>query len=296
MSIILDHRLREQIPYAPAEFPITFFCNELASLPNFLGPLHWHPDFEIATAVHYPLEFQIDLQHIILQPGESIFINGNVLHSIRQMRGDEADPMPNIVFSGALVAPENTAIYQNYIRPIAHCESLPYVTFHQDDGWHGEVNRLVESIYRRLQARAAYYEMAVQRELCAIIELIVSHLNALPRCEAYRVQFNARIRLHKMLSYIYEHYVEDISLRDIASAAHVSRTEADRCFKAFLGSSPVEALIQHRLQMAYRRLKDTTQTLQEICYACGFNSVSYFCRQFRRVYGCTPGYIRKMGK
>lgn len=296
MSIILDCHLREQIPRDPSAFPISFFCNELVSLPHFAGPVHWHPDFEIATALHHALEFQIDLQRIILQPGESILINGNVLHAIRQLSGDEADPMPNIVFSGALIAPENSAIYQKYIRPIAYCESLPYVIFHHHVDWHVAVNRLVSSIYRRLQTQEPYYEMAVQRELCAIIEHIASHWDTLPRCESYRVQFNARIRLHKMLSYIHEHYVEDISLRDIASAAHVSRTEAARCFKVFIGSSPIEALIQYRLQMAHRLLKDTSQTLQEICYACGFHSAGYFCRQFRRIYGCTPGHIRKFGK
>lgn len=49
MPIILDHQLREQITLNAAIFPITYFCDELASLPNWAGPLHWHPDFEIAT-------------------------------------------------------------------------------------------------------------------------------------------------------------------------------------------------------------------------------------------------------
>lgn len=296
MSIVLDYRLREEISHDSAEFPVSFFCDELAALPGWAGPLHWHPDFEIATALHYPLVFQIDLQHIILQPGESIFINGNVLHAIRQVGGEAAEPMPNIVFSGAVVAPESAAIFQKYIRPVALCESLPYVVFHRGGGWHGEVNRLMRSVYRRLQSREPFYEMAVQRELCAVWEHMVSHFDALPRSGANRVQFHTRIRLHKMLSYIHEHYAEDITLSDIAAAAHVSRTEAGRCFKAFMGSSPVDVLIRYRLQMARRRLVDSTQTLQEICCACGFSSVSYFCRRFRRLYGCTPGSIRLVGK
>ncbi|MFR0666461.1 MAG: hypothetical protein ACLSIF_07010 [Faecalimonas umbilicata] len=51
MAIILDYQLREQIPHDVEKFPITYFCDELAALPNWAGPLHWHPDFEIATAV-----------------------------------------------------------------------------------------------------------------------------------------------------------------------------------------------------------------------------------------------------
>jgi len=147
-----------------------------------------------------------------------------------------------------------------------------------------------------MQAQEPRYEMSVQRGICAILELISAHLGELPRCEANRVPFNARIRLHKMLSYIHGYYGKNIALNDIASAAHVSRSEAGRCFKAYMSCSPVEALIQYRLQMAQRQLKDTTRTVQEISSACGFNSVNYFCRRFRRVYDCTPGQIRALGK
>lgn len=293
--MILDHQLREYIPHDHAVFPITFFCDELCALPRFAGSLHWHPDFEIASALRESLVFQIGLQHITLQPGESIFLNANVLHSIRQPGGEVADPMPNIVFAGTLVAPEGSAIYQNYIHPIACCDSLPYIIFRRG-GWQGEVNSLVQSIYRRMQQQQPCYEMAVQRELCAVLELIYAHFDALPRCEAYRVQFNANIRLHKMLTFIHERYADPVSLGDIAAAAHVSRSEAGRCFKAFMACSPVDALIRYRLQVARRLLRESSRTLQDICYACGFNSVNYFCRQFRRVYGCTPGQMRVLGK
>ena len=50
MPIILDHQLREYIPHNAIEFPITYFHDELVTLPDRAGPLHWHPDFEIATA------------------------------------------------------------------------------------------------------------------------------------------------------------------------------------------------------------------------------------------------------
>ncbi len=296
MPIIPDHQLRERIPHNGAVFPITFFRDELMALRDYTGPLHWHPDFEIATAELAPLDFQIGLQHITLQPGESIFVNGYVLHAIRQPGGRAPDPMPNIVFSGTLVASESSAVYQKYIHPIACCESLPCIVFRQDDGWHGEVNRLVKGIYGEMQTRGLCYEMSVQRGICAVLELIFAHLGEIPRCEANHGPFNARIRLHKMLSYIHGHYEKNIALNDIASAAHVSRSEAGRCFRAFMGCSPVEALIQYRLQMAQRRLKDTTRTVQEISSACGFNSVNYFCRRFRRMYGCTPGRMRVLGK
>lgn len=43
MPILLDHHLQEQIPHDILAFPIAFYCDELAALPNRTGPMHWHP-------------------------------------------------------------------------------------------------------------------------------------------------------------------------------------------------------------------------------------------------------------
>ena len=296
MPIILDHQFREQITNNAEIFPVTYFCDELASFPNWAGPLHWHPDFEIATAVSGVLDFQVGQQHIILEAGDSIFVNGNILHGIKQLSGDIPDPMPNIVFSGAVIAPETSEIYRKYIQPIARCDTLPFIVFNQKNGWHNEVNRLVKNVYCLMFEQGQCYEMAAQRELSRIFEYIFSNFDDLPKSENIRIQINTQIRIQKMLSYIREHYAETVTLEDIAGAANISRSEAGRCFNTYMGCSPVDALIQHRLQIAHRLIKDTTLTLQEISYSCGFNSVNYFIRQFRQTYGYTPGQYRMMGK
>lgn len=296
MAILLDHQLREQISRDISDFPVAFYCDELADLPNRAGPMHWHPYFEIATAQSGVLDYQVGQTHTILEPGDSIFVNQNMLHGIRQVSGAAPDPLPIIVFSGTVIAPENSAIYQNYIQPILACSSLPFVVFRQGNDLWNEVHRQIRAIYCAMRERPVCYELAVQRSLCCILEAVFRNLDSLPKSEASRVQLNAQIRLQKMLSYIYENYTRTITLADIAGAANISRSEAGRCFQAYLGCSPVEALIQHRLETARHLLQQTTMTLQEISFACGFHSVNYFSRQFRRKYGYSPGEKRSLGK
>ena len=296
MAILLDHQLREKISRDMFDFPVAFYCDELADLPNRAGPMHWHPYFEIATAQSGVLDYQVGQTHTILEPGDSIFVNQNMLHGIRQVSGAAPDPLPIIVFSGTVIAPENSAIYQNYIQPILACSSLPFVVFRQGNDLWNEVHRQIHAIYCAMRERPVCYELAVQRSLCCILEAVFRNLDSLPKSEASRVQLNAQIRLQKMLSYIYENYTRTITLADIAGAANISRSEAGRCFQAYLGCSPVEALIQHRLETARHLLQQTTMTLQEISFACGFHSVNYFSRQFRRKYGYSPGEKRGLGK
>ena len=296
MPILLDRQLREQIPHDAVTFPITFFSDELASLPDWAGPLHWHPDFEIASAECGVLDYQVGQQHIHLEPGDSIFVNGNMLHGIRQLSGDEPDPMPNIVFSGTLAAPETGVIYQKYILPVIGCGTLPFIVFRHDEPDHSEVLRLIGEIYTAFREQDVCFEMTVQRNISRIFEYIYRNFDSLPRSEESRIQLTAQIRIQKMLTYIYEHYADAVTLEDIAGAANISRSEAGRCFQTYMNCSPVDALIRHRLQTARRLLNETTLTLQEISYDCGFHSVNYFSRQFKKLYGYAPSKNRTLGK
>ena len=267
MSIILDHQLREQLHHISPEFPITYFHDEIVDLATREGPVHWHPEFEIVTAQTGVLDYQVGEEHILLNAGDSIFVNTNVLHSIQQISGKDADPMPGIVFLGTLIAPEGSVIHQKYIQKIAGCDELPYVVFRQ--GEHEEISQTIQQIYRLLQDSLPLYELRIQSALISVFDY---------------------------LSYIYEHYSENISLADIASAANISRSEAGRCFSMCLQKTPVDFLIHYRLQKAHCLLGDTTLTLQEIIQSCGFHSVNYFIRQFRLHYGYTPGALRGLGK
>lgn len=296
MAILLDHQLREYIPHHTIKFPITYFYDELVALPDWAGPLHWHPDFEIATAECGVLDYQVGGQHIILEAGDSIFINGNILHRIKQLSGDLPDPMPNIVFSGTLIAPESSTIYQKHILPVAQCNSLPFIVFRHNDCSHGKINCLIKDIYRQMSKKNECFELAVQRNINRIFEFISCNFNELPKTEEKRIQINSQIRLQKMLTYIYENYAEPVTLEDIAKSADISRSEAGRCFHTYMECSPIDALIQYRLQMAHQLLSNRTQTLEQISYACGFNSVNYFSRQFKKIYGYTPGQSVNMGK
>lgn len=296
MPVTIDHQLKEQISYDPVIFPIAFYQDELESLVQWSGPLHWHPGFEIATAETGTLEYQVGEKHITLNAGDSIFVNGNLLHGIRQISGNIPDSMPNVVFSGSLIAPEGSQIYKNYIMPLQQCDDLPFIVFPAGDQSLQNINALIQDIYHCFRNQVSCYEMRIQRDISLIFEFIYTNIDRFPRYKSNRIQLVNQIRLQKMLDFIYTHYQEQITLEALARAANVSRSEAGRCFKAFMNSSPVEILIQHRLQMAQKMLSEKIYTIEEVSDSCGFNSVNYFRKQFKAKYGITPGKYCSLGK
>ena len=291
--LTVDAQLREERGYDRIAFPAAFYRDELTVLPNRAGPLHWHPDFELLTAETGTLDYQVGQQHVTLEAGDSIFVNENVLHGIKQIAGEETDPMPNIVFSGTLVAPEPSAIYQKYILPIVRNDALPFIVFRHGDN---AINRLIQQIYAPWQHKTPGYEMQVQRGISALLQEIYFMMDRLPALPMTRMQVKNQVRMQKVLTCIYTRYPQELTLADIAAVADVSRSEAGRCFAAYMGCSPIDALLRYRLQIAQELLHDETKTIREISEACGFHSVDYFRRQFKKRYGTTPGETRTLGK
>lgn len=294
MSILIDHLLREQMNHISPSFPITYFHDEIIDLPDWKGPVHWHPEFEIVTAKAGVLDYQVGEKHIFLNEGDSIFVNSNVLHSIRQVSGKKPDPMPGIVFLGTLVAPQGSLIYQKYILRILSCNDLSYLVFRKDE--YEQFHHIVQHIYDLLKEQHALYELKILAELISLFVFLNNHFDEFPKTHLTRVQISTQVRIQKMLAYIYEHYDQDITLADISSAANISRSEAGRCFSTYIGITPVDYLIRFRLQKAHSLLSEGNATITEISQLCGFRSVSYFSRQFKKYYACSPGVIRKLGK
>jgi AraC-like DNA-binding protein len=99
-------------------------------------------------------------------------------------------------------------------------------------------------------------------------------------------------RLEKAIQYINKHFTEEIHLRDIAEALHMSEVSFSRYIKQHTSKNFVDFLTDIRLNHASRRLIDGDQSIADICFESGFNNVSNFNRAFKKRKGCTPTEFR----
>lgn len=87
-------------------------------------------------------------------------------------------------------------------------------------------------------------------------------------------------------------YAKDISLADVAQAAHVSPFHLSRLFKKSLGMTPHHYLIRTRVESARALLAAGSRSLAEVAAAVGFADQSHLTRHFKRVLGTTPGQLQ----
>ncbi len=94
-------------------------------------------------------------------------------------------------------------------------------------------------------------------------------------------------------NYIVNHFAESISVDMLASTSGFSTYHYIRKFKEYVGLTPHEYLMSVRLGNASYLLKNTTLSITDICYRCGYSSSSVFTTAFKREFGCTPKEYRE---
>lgn len=100
--------------------------------------------------------------------------------------------------------------------------------------------------------------------------------------------------LEKSIQYMDTHYLEPISVDDIARAAGCGRPYLFELFRERFGEPPFQRVIRLRTQHARDLLTSTTLSIKEIAHAAGFSDSVNFCRSFKKQIGQTPGTYRKL--
>ncbi len=97
----------------------------------------------------------------------------------------------------------------------------------------------------------------------------------------------------EVLSYVQEHYADKIEVGDLASTAHMSVSTLERKFSELFHISPMQYVMQVRLQAASEMLVHTTKSVGEIAIDCGFYDQSHLTRHFKTAREMTPLQYRK---
>lgn len=100
----------------------------------------------------------------------------------------------------------------------------------------------------------------------------------------------------RIVTYINEHFTEDIPIRRLAEQASLSPYHFIRTFKKETGFTPHEYLINTRMATARYLLKNSRLSVKDICFNTGFSCESVFCSAFKKRHGMTPAQYRDQVK
>ena len=130
----------------------------------------------------------------------------------------------------------------------------------------------------------------------AMHSLFLSILIELDRVPAQSARPDAAVPLmpiRSALLHIYSHYMEPLTVPELAALCCMSESHFRRIFKNLIGLGPQEYLKHYRIQHACHQLLNSSDAIHQVAHSVGFQSVSSFNRQFAQYTSMTPGEWKK---
>ncbi len=282
-DIVLDEQKRETNLKGSKDFPVAIYNDNLTLSAV---PYHWHEELELIVVVTGEMRLIVELQEFILGKGEGIFINTGRLHSC-ESTGSNTSIIKSFVFHSSFIyGNQDSVLYQSYFHNLLQETSQNIQVISQD-----HCNAILHA-YDSFSSKNFAYEFEVREKLSTVLLSVIQSLEKdVTAPDAKQIKTLRRCKV--MMSYVHDNYQKDITLQDIASSANVSESEALRCFKMVLNTSPIKYLKNYRIEKAASALKTTALPIIDIGFDCGFSEMSYFSKSFKEVYGVTPSEYRK---
>lgn len=149
--------------------------------------------------------------------------------------------------------------------------------------------RRLMQIFREDHVAKDYFAAnTLQELLLRIMQTQARHL----LLENYQ-QMSSQNRLACAVEYIQQHLDQAIQVEKLCEKASLSKAQFFRAFKQEFGLSPIDFVNRERIKRARRMLAKPDLTPTDACYACGFNSLSYFNRTFKKWTGMSPSRFKK---
>lgn len=128
-------------------------------------PWHWHDEFEVIVIKKGPIKISVSGTDYLLQTGEGLFINSNVLHSV-YVFNDQPCLLNSLVFHKELICDTNENIFkQRYIQPLANCNALPSIPLYPHIKWQRIAIDCILTAYEAYESEKFGYELFIRNQL-----------------------------------------------------------------------------------------------------------------------------------
>lgn len=113
-------------------------------------------------------------------------------------------------------------------------------------------------------------------------------------CAHSRFDHGARALFERVSAYIHEHYMEPLSIRELAQQNDVDENRLYYVFRKYAGMGAGQYLTTHRLNRSREILENGRVPISEVAKSVGYSDPLYFSRAFRKRFGISPSSARRI--
>lgn len=241
-------------------------------------PAHWHRSLEITWIEKTEVMLQIGEQNIRIED-DFTCVNSGVVHSLSCREVKEGSKCIIVLFS------------YEFLKQ--YCPDIDDIYFDMNKQQnHQPLKILYDKLETIYQSEEPYNYLKVTACLLEILQLLMKDYMEYKTTKAIRLAKN-QDKIQIVLTYLHEHYQEDLSLTMMADQFHMSREHFSRQFHYYVGKTFRDYLSSYRLYKAYQDITQSDLSIQDIARIHGFLNVKSLIHQFTKVYHETPMKYRK---
>ena len=290
MQIITNQFQKELKKHGSDHFPflVSYQCLSEYDSNSFMW--HCHPEIEITYVKEGSMHYRINNRSFHLKEGDIIFCNSNALHSGEMENQEDCSYIP-ITFDPKLIYGFfQSTICTRYVDPVIQNLAVCAVHIDYSEKWHETFrDRMLEVISLDKQ-KPDFYELDISIRMQLLWRLLVEHLPRQP--VSTTSDFTEYERIRRILSYIEQNYMNQITLDDISEHIHLCESECTRLFKRHMNTTLFSFLQEYRIERSLEYL-NTKESISSIAEKTGFSDSNYYSKVFSKIKGCSPREYRK---
>lgn len=253
---------------------------------------HTHDFCELALITHGSAMHWLEGADFPITAGDVFVLKGQQSHYYHELRKLE---MINIMFDPTQLElpearlrkiPGYRALF--LLEPLFRKQHRFTSHLHLRRSALARAERIANELESEVTAKREGYEAAM---FSKFIELVVTLSRLYQETESTNGE--ALLRVAKVIGSIEDDFAQPWKIEDFAAMAHMSRANFMRVFRTATGQTPINYLLQTRIQKSITLLTNSALPVSQIAFEVGFNDSNYYTRQFRQVQGMSPLAYRR---
>ncbi|WP_297714400.1 AraC family transcriptional regulator [Clostridium sp.] len=242
---------------------------------------HFHPFTEIFFITHGNGIMEIDSIDVAVKEGDLIIINPNCPHTEKSSY-NRMDQLEYIVF-----AINNLALANKSLPKLNGDDPNPtYYKIMNLNNNKSVILYYLNTLVHEVEEKQVNYELACKSILTLFIIYISRNTESTLLIADNPEKLN--IECVKIKNYIDSHYSENITLDILSNLSYVNKFHLVHLFTKQMGISPINYLINRRIEESKNLLTTTNYSIRDISTIVGFSNSSYFSQMFKKFTGDSP--------
>ncbi len=270
------------------EFPFLMMEIKEGEYEEFIY-CHWHKETEIILVEEGYLTLEIDQRVYSMGPGDIAFVNPEEIHYGHEIKGSRCRVIVCVFDWSILQISRQGTFHKDYVEPLKE-ERYSLDAFlgqKEEPEKNQRIWGIVHEIMREYKKEDSLCRDSIRAwMMLLIIELYKSGL--IHREPVSQPGSQTASVVKEAIRYMEEHYKEKIYISDIAARVAMSEDYFYKVFKRAAGQTPASYLQYIRISHAKQLLRTTDFCISRIAEEVGYESTSYFIKQFHQLVFVTP--------